>query len=265
MNTTENSDEYAVVSEFYDYLVPYRNRQDVPFFVELARQSGGPVLEIGCGTGRVLIPTARAGIEIVGLDLSESMLSACRAKLLRETEEVRTKARLVQGDMRRFDLGQHFSLITTPFRPFQHLLTVEDQLSSLTCVWRHLREDGKFVLDVFNPDLRRLTDDKYLTEWEEEPEFAMPDGRKVVWRNRMISRDIVNQILEVEFAYRIKYPDGHEEQIPQRLRLRYLFRFEAEHLLERSGFRVEHLYGNFDKSTPDSEHAGELIFVTRKI
>ena len=260
----KNFDEYAIVSEFYDHVVPYRHRQDVSFFIELARQSGGPVLEIGCGTGRVLIATARAGIEIVGLDLSESMLSACREKLSREPEEVRGKARLVQGDMRHFDLEQQFSLITTPFRPFQHLLTVEDQLSCLACVRRHLRDGGEFVLDLFNPDLKRLTDNKYITEWEEEPEFAMPDGRKVVRRNRIISRDHVNQVLEVELAHFVRYPDGHEERLSQRLQLRYFFRFEVEHLLARSGLRIVHLHGDFARNPADSEHPKELIFVSRK-
>jgi len=65
-----SNDEYSVIADFYDYVVPYRTRQDIDFFVDAARKSGGPVLEVGCGTGRVLIPTARAGIVIVGLDLS---------------------------------------------------------------------------------------------------------------------------------------------------------------------------------------------------
>ena len=68
-------DAYPFVAEFYDYVVPYRERQDINFFVDLAKQSAAPVLEIGCGTGRVMIPTARAGVEIVGLDSSASMLA----------------------------------------------------------------------------------------------------------------------------------------------------------------------------------------------
>jgi SAM-dependent methyltransferase len=265
MNSKGNLDEYASMAEFYDHVVPYRNRQDVPFFVEMARQAEGPVLEIGCGTGRVLIPTARAGIEIAGLDLSESMLSLCRNKLEREPEEVQSRVRLVKADMRQFEIERQFSLVTMPFRPFQHLLTVEDQLSCLACVRRHLREDGKFVLDLFNPDLKRLTDDKCLTDWEEEPEFTMPDGCKVVRRIRITSRDYINQIQEVEFSHSVKQPDGQEVRLYERFRMRYLFRFEAEHLLERSGLRVEHLYGDYDKSPCDSKHPRELIFVTRKI
>jgi len=129
----DNSGGYAdnyFLAEFYDSVVPYRERQDVNFFVEMAQRSGGPVLELGCGTGRVLIPIAKSGIEIVRLDGSPRMLAVCREKLLRESEDVRAKVTdLVKGDMRSFELGRKFSLVTIPFRPFQHLLTVEDQLS----------------------------------------------------------------------------------------------------------------------------------------
>lgn len=85
-------------------VVPYRNRQDVTFFVEAAKESGGPVLEIGCGTGRVLIPTARAGIQVVGLDQSQHMLRVCRERLLREPQDVQCRVQLVRADMRDFEL-----------------------------------------------------------------------------------------------------------------------------------------------------------------
>ena len=71
-------EDYAFIADLYDFVVPYRGRPDVAFFVEAAQESGGPVLEVGCGTGRVLIPKARAGVEITGLDLSEHMLAVCR-------------------------------------------------------------------------------------------------------------------------------------------------------------------------------------------
>lgn len=90
-----------VFAEFYDYVIPYRDRQDVAFFVEMAMQAAGPVLELGCGTGRVLIPTARAGVEIVGLDSSAPMLAVCQEKLSREPENVQARVRLVRAD--RFD------------------------------------------------------------------------------------------------------------------------------------------------------------------
>src|SRR5690349_2294309 len=100
MNQTE--DEYGPVADLYDHVVPYSAREDVKFFVEAARTWGGPVLEIGCGTGRVLIPTARAGIDIVGLDISPRMSEICRGNLAVEPENVRSRVRLVQADMRNF-------------------------------------------------------------------------------------------------------------------------------------------------------------------
>ena len=143
--------DYDFVADLYDHVTPYRQRPDVTFFVDAAVESGGPVLEVGCGTGRVLIPTAREGVEIVGLDLSEHMLAICRGRLAAESAAVQAKARLVQDDMRAFDLGQTFQLVTTPLRPFQHLTTVEDQLACLSSIRGHLVIGGRLILDIFNP------------------------------------------------------------------------------------------------------------------
>jgi SAM-dependent methyltransferase len=87
-------DKYALIADLYDHVVPYRERPGVEFFVDAASEAGGPVLEIGCGTGRVLIPTARAGIDIVGLDLSPRMLAVCRERLRLEREPVQSRAML---------------------------------------------------------------------------------------------------------------------------------------------------------------------------
>lgn len=260
------SGEYGeeAFAEFYDYVVPYRDRRDVAFFVELARQAEGPVLELGCGTGRVLIPMARAGSEIVGLDLSSPMLAVCREKLSRESADVQARVKLVHADMRKFALGQEFRLVTMPFRSFQHLLTVEEQLSCLSSIHTHLGPGGRMALDVFNPSLPRLVDDRYLVEAEEEPPFTMPDGRRVVRRSRIVSRDPARQILEVEFTYTVATPEGGEEQLTYRTPIRYLFRFEAEHLLARSGFAVESIWADYDRSRYGTKDPGELIFIARR-
>src|SRR5262245_32196169 len=118
--------DYALVADLYDYIVPYRDRADVGFFVDEAKAAGSPVVEVGCGTGRILIPTARAGLQIVGLDLSLDMLATCRRRLAAESTEVQSRVELVHADMRDFRLPQRFTLATLPFRPFQHLLTVDD-------------------------------------------------------------------------------------------------------------------------------------------
>jgi len=258
-------EEYAFVAEFYDHVVPYRDRQDVTFFVEAAQKSGGPVLEVGCGTGRVLIPTARAGIEIVGLDLSAHMLDVCQERLLREPEDVQSRVELVQADMRNFELARTFDLVTVPFRPFQHLTTVDDQLSCLEQIHRHLADGGRLILDLFNPSLEFLTSDNVGQELGDEPEFTTPSGSRVVRRHRTVSRDLFNQINYVELIYYATHPDGRKERLVHSFPMRYLFRFEVEHLLARSGFQLEHVYADYDKSPYGSKYPGELITIANKV
>ena len=259
-----DTEQYAVTAEFYDYVVPYQTRQDVAFFVEAAQASGGPVLEVGCGTGRILIPTARAGIPIDGIDLSPYMLAVCKQRLEQEPAEVQQRVQLELADMRAFDLGQTFKLITIPFRPFQHLVEVEDQIACLRCIHRHLAGDGRFILDLFNPFLPALAREVTGEEQGDEPEFTMPDGRRVIRRYRIIERDIFRQCQKVEFIYNVAHPDGRTERIVHAFPMRYLFRFEVEHLLARCGFEVEALYAEYDKSPYGSRYPGELIFVARK-
>ena len=262
METSDDYDEYAPIADLYDYVVPYVTRTDVDFFVEAARESGGPVLEVGCGTGRILIPTARAGINIAGLDISPRMLEVCRTRLLDEPEAVRSRARLVQADMRSFDLAQTFSLVTLPFRPFQHLLTVEAQLTCLRSIYRHMAEGGRLILDLFNPSLEALVQDGQ--EFGREPEFTTPDGRRVVRHPKIVACDRFNQVNQIELVHYITHPDGREERLVHAFPIRYLFRFEAEHLLARCGFAVEALYADTDKSPYGSKYPGELIFMARK-
>ena len=262
--TQPQDDQYAETADFYDEIAPYRERGDVQFFVDLALEADGPVLEAGCGTGRVLLPTARAGVAITGLDYSDAMLDVCRAKVAREPESVARNVSLVQGDMRAFDLGRKFSLITLPFRPFQHLLTVEDQLAALGRMHAHLMPGGRLVLDIYNPMLERLVDGHYLTDYEVEPKVTLPDGRSLVRKGRTISRDLAEQTQEIQLLHELRDADGHVERTEQYITLRYFFRFEVEHLLARAGFEVEQRYGGYDKCPIGAVYPGELLFVARK-
>jgi SAM-dependent methyltransferase len=258
------SEGYAATAELYDFVVPYRDRPDIHFFVDLARESGGPVLELGCGTGRVLIPTSRAGVQIVGLDQSPEMLAVCRENVQEEPPDVQARIRLVEGDMRQFELSRQFALVTIPFRPFQHLLDVDDQLACLSCVHRHLENDGKLVLDVFNPSLTSLTRENLDQEQESAPPFALPDGRSVVRREKVVARDYFRQIISIELIYYVTWPDGREERLVHALPMRYFFRYELEHLLERAGFKMEEAYADYERNPYGSTYPGELVFVARK-
>jgi SAM-dependent methyltransferase len=258
-------DEYATIADLYDYVAPYRDRGDIAFFVDAAVTAGGQVLEVGCGTGRVLIPTARTGIDIVGLDLSGQMLATCRERLLREPAAVQEKATLVHADMRHFDLGRRFALATIPFRPFQHLLTVDDQLSCLGAIRQHLVDGGVLIFDIFNPSLDALANQPIGQETDAgEPEFTMPDGRRVTRSFKIVATDRFSQINDIELLYNVTYPDGHQATLVHAFRMRYLFRYEAEHLLARAGFVVDRLYGGYDRSEYGATYPGDLVFVARK-
>jgi SAM-dependent methyltransferase len=262
--TQAGLDEYASIADLYDHVTLYRDRPDIAFFVDAATTAGSPVLEIGCGTGRVLIPTARAGVDIVGLDGSPSMLAVCRERVSQEPDAVQQRVTLVHADMRHFDLGRRFTLATIPFRPFQHLLHVDDQLDCLAAISRHLVDGGRVIFDLFNPWLEGLVNTPLGQETGTEPEFVAPDGRRVTRCFKIVASDRFSQINDVELIYDVTHPDGRHERLVQAVRMRYLFRFEVEHLLARSGFVVEHLFAGFDRQAFGSMYPGELIFVARK-
>jgi SAM-dependent methyltransferase len=254
-------DCFPELGEFYDHVIPYQTRQDVGFFVEEAKNSGGEVLEIGCGTGRIMIPTARAGISITGIDRSKHMLERLAVNLSHEPDDVRTRVAYVESDMRNFELGKQFSLITIPFRPFQHLLTTESQLACLECIRRHLAPGGRLIIDVFNPSLSMLAETECGVEFAHEPEFVLPDGRRVNRCARITRKDLLNQINYCELIYRVTDKNQSENTIVHPFGMRYYFRYELEHLLARAGFQIMHLYSDYDRSAFGAKYPGELLAI----
>jgi SAM-dependent methyltransferase len=266
MSMTEGSDYSSeTFAEFYDHLDVYVNRGDVDFFVSEAIAARGPVLEIGCGTGRVLLPCARAGAPIWGLDYSESMLTRGRAKVATEPEDVRKRVVLQQGDMRDFRFDTQFQLVTIPFRPFQHLVKVEEQLACLASIHRALADGGRLILDLFNPSLKVLVDDSRMSEHSSGDPFKLPDGRIVERMERVPGRDYLRQVVNVELIFYVMHPDGRRERLVQTLQMRYLFRFEVEHLLVRSGFEIVAAYCDYKRTPLDAGPLQELVYVARKV
>lgn len=255
--------EYGRFADYYDHVPIYRDRPDVAFFVDLACGAGGDVLEMACGTGRVLLPCARAGATMVGVDLSPTMLDRARAHLAGEPPDVRSRVHLVCGDMREFDLGRTFALITLPFRGFQHMMTSGDQRAALRRLRAHLAPGGLLVLDLFNPSIPFLGDERFTMNPIVEPEFRMPDGRTVVRSYRIASRDYAAQTQEVEFTFAVTWPDGRHERHTEQFSIRYTFRYELEYLLQCEGFTVEAIYGDYDRSPFGARYPGELIAMAR--
>ena len=257
-------DEWEFVAELYDAAYQTARQKDIDFFVDYSRRAGGRTLELGCGTGRVLIPTAAAGCEIAGLDLSSHMLDICRDKVSEQSEDVQKRIRIIQGDMTDFDTGETYSLVTTPFRPFQHLITVDEQKACLNCANRHLVPGGMLILDLFHPRLQRLVPDpEYMVEKEDLPEIELPDGRRLRRTNRTADYHRELQYNDVELIYYVTHLSGREERLIQAFPFRYFFRYEVEHLLALCGFRMVDIFGDFDRS-PLSNDSPEMIFVAEK-
>jgi SAM-dependent methyltransferase len=247
------------IGDLYDHTPVYGVRQDVAFYVDAARAAAGPVLEVGCGTGRVLIPTARAGATITGIDLAFSMLDRCAARVAQEPEDVRARITLERADMRGFDLGRRYALATIPFRPLQHLVAVDDQLECLRSIRRHLEPGGRLVFDVFNPDpARLLVPDEQ--EAEDTPPTPLGGGRSFRRTVRVVEVHRVEQWNLVDIAYYVTEPEGTEGRHVLRFPMRWFVPAELVHLLARAGFRIDQLYGNFDRS-PLVDTSPEIIVV----
>jgi SAM-dependent methyltransferase len=257
-------DEVPDFGVLYDSVPAYGARADVQFYVAEAALERGSVLELGCGTGRILIPIARTGAVIAGLDGSEHMLAQCRAKLRRETAETQARVTLQLGDARGFDLRTRFGLVLAPFRMFQHLVTIDDQLNCLSCIAQHLETGGRLIFDVFNPHFSKLTIDR-SAEQEDTPAFLMSDGRVLRRTYRIAQVRWVDQVNETELIYYVApAADAPAERFVHRFELRWFLRSELEHLLARSGFRVHAIFGGFDRS-PLTDDAPKLIVVAERL
>ena len=246
-------------ADVYDSIYAYV-REDIPFYVQEAMRSGGPVLELGCGTGRVTVPIAKSGVDSVGLDNSEGMLEIARSKA-RLLETGQGKIDLRSGDMRDFSLGRTFPLAIIPFRGFLALLSVEDQVRCLTIIREHLEPDGRLIFNIFVPDPQMLVED-------EDAAFHLRDvtdpdtGRTfVLWQQTGV--DTFNQVLSVRLIVDDIDQEGTVgKRFYRDYQIRYAHRIEVLHLLERCGYEVVDLYGDFDYS-PFDEDSGEMVWVAR--
>lgn len=253
---------YSVCADLYDAdFAVARSTEDVDFYTALAGECGGEVLEMGCGSGRVLLPTARAGVAITGLDASAGMLDRLRRHLEAEPMPVRRRVRLAEGDVRRAELGRTFPLVTAPFRVVQHLLSRADQRSWLRTVARHLAPGGELVFDVFQTDFGRLAEP--LDEIADVDRTDPATGRRV---RRLVSTAHTpeRQRFLLHLEWRIDGPDGRQiERRGAETEIRWFTRAELENLLELEGFTVLDVWGDFHR-TPHGPGAEEIVVRARR-
>jgi len=250
-----NEESYDVVARFYDLEFPERPEES-KFYVEYVKQLGSPVLELGCGTGKVLIPIARSGVEVWGLDLSEGMLDVAKKKIQLLDKEVASRITLLKGDMRNFSIPKKFNLITVPFCSFQLLTTIEDQKKTLRCVHHHLTKKGLFIIDLIPPQL--LAKAKNLVK-----EIENGKGGKIKITQR--GEDDLSSNPPLLHVYRTYEDEQNDKKkiVTWRETLCYISKEEIENLLTSEGFIVSNVFRNFNKDPYDAQIASELYFLAR--
>ncbi len=249
----------------YDLCVVEDFGGDVRWYCEQAKASGGPVLELGAGTGRITLPIAETGVEITGLDLDARMLDALGAKVAAAGADVQHRVILVERDMRDFRLEREFGLVIIPFRAFLHNLTFEDQLACLRCVYAHLRKDASLAFNVFHPSLKFMAANEGSMSriWRWTDEVALPDGGWIM-RSESNRYDTVRQLAHSRHRFERFNAEGElVETFIQRLELAYLYPGELRRLLETAGFEDIEIRGGFDER-PFTQDGDELVVSARK-
>ncbi|MBX3228359.1 MAG: class I SAM-dependent methyltransferase [Labilithrix sp.] len=231
-----------------------RRRDDVVYYRALAEEHGA-VLEHGIGNGRIAIPIAQAGVEVVGVDASRPMLADLRARLRREPVAVRRRVTAKHGDLRKVKLGRRFPLVICPFNTALHLYDRADVEQWLARVREHLAPRGELVFDVAMPmpeDLARDPAAPYRI-----PPFEHPTLGHVRYREHF-DYDRVRQVLFVSMVFEPKR--GEERMTP--LAHRQFFPREMEALLHYNGFDVTALHGDFTHG-PLTQRSDVMVFHAR--
>jgi SAM-dependent methyltransferase len=237
-------------ADYYDHTYK-RRRDDVKFYVALAKRARGPVLELGAGTGRVAIPIAEAGVEVVAVEPVKAM----RERGQRKTEQLPVSWRA--GDIRSVRLRKKFRLVIAPFNVFMHLYTRRDLERALATVQAHLAPGGQLVFDVLTPDLRAMVRDP--GRLYRGPSFKL-DGRRYDYFEAF-DYDAVRQVQLVSMVFQSLDELGDLRSLP--LSQRQFFPEELAMLLHYNGFALVRRYGDFTGGplTADSE---SQIVVARK-
>ena len=232
---------------------------DLPLIEAYAQRAGSPLLELGCGTGRLLIPLAEAGYRVTGVDLSPAMLRIAQAKA--EAAGVAESVTLIEGDYADAPLDGAYRLAFVVMNTFLHLNTQERQLTALRHWREHLAPGGLLVIDVFHPDVGQLAGLDGRLEWDKTWTDRETGTTVMKWLTRTV--DLAEQTMHVTLVYDEVAEDGSVRRTLVPFETRYLWRFEAELLLEKGGFTLEALHGDWE-ANPFESASDRMILVARR-
>ena len=261
--TSSNAALFDRFAHFYD--ADYRHYQDdIDLILDLADQADGPILELGCGTGRVLLPLLEAGHTVAGIDISPALLEIARKKTRNTRDPLGRESRITnhQADLRTFDLPtKDFAFAFCTSNTLMHLTTQADQLAVLRNVYRHLRPGALLLIDLFSPDVARLHAVNGIMELADQWDDPATGAQVIKWSVRTV--DWAEQIQETLFIYEEILPDGTTRRTVCPFTIRFLWRGEAELLLQSAGFTVEDVWGDFDGTLYNTTSDHLILLVSK--
>ena len=255
MNWASQDDPYAAIAHIYEAEHAGWD-DDLEMYTAFARRAGGPVLDLGCGSGRVAVPLAVAGFEVQGFDASDALLTIAHGK----ARDQGVTVKLQRADVRRLSTNVTYGLVLCSLDTFLHLQSSEDQLDTLEAVHAVLRPGGMFVVDLFHPVLERLAARDGVLRLQST--FPGPGDATVI---HLVGWEIDpgTQTIVATHIYDLASPEGSLQRRTTTMRLRYVHRYEMEQALRATGFRQIELYG--DPTLGPFEAASErMIFAATK-
>ncbi len=254
------SEKSDLIVKYYDLAFGISGEAELEWYLEKVRESGGPILDLCCGTGRFSLMLAKQGYEVTGVDQSDGMLNQFRNKLRTQPTDVQKRVRIENQKMSDFNLGMKFKTVIC-CDAFFHNLTVEDEINCLRSIAHHLLPGGCFVFNIHNPNCEYILKSVASKgkEFEERGRYELEDGSGSLLVEQSLAGNLVAQCTTTTLRLTKYDRDGFEvENGESTWTTRYMFRYEAVHLLYRCGFKVQSLVGNYRNGpvTVDSQ----LIF-----
>jgi SAM-dependent methyltransferase len=227
---------------------------DQPLIEQWARELGGPLLDLACGTGRVALRMAAKGYQVTGVDIMPEMIAQARKKAAARGLSVEW----VVADARSFQLQRQFPFIFMVCNAFQFFPQREDLEGLLTRAREHIQPDGCFLFETRNPTPRNLLEVRY----PEPQRYTTPDGGRLVVLEEQYY-DPITQIQHYTRHLTFHRPDGSQQEKTQRTALRYVYPQEMEALLHYNGWRIRTCYGNWQQE-PLTADSRSMIYVCQK-